>query len=151
MRRKPRWKPHPHKCPKCSRHFRCMETACSGKANARRFCSRHRLLKRLAAAILCLAATLAPAGAAATRRNIELVPNPEWCRAGYRCLTINDYAEITVVSMELERDMRLAQLKTRRLGCVIGAGIGISGAVTVDWGVRSVPAAHLGVTCGVRF
>jgi hypothetical protein len=107
-------------------------------------------MKTAVLGILLLAAWTT-ARAAATKETVALSPNPEWCKQGYRCLTIAEYADMTVIKIHLETDLAAAKAKARWLGCVIGAGVGISGVATVDYSVKTAPAAHLGVTCGLRF
>lgn len=89
---------------------------------------------------------------AADSKPIVLAPNPEWCRPGYRCLTIDDYAAMTVVKVNLEERVSKLQSRARHfgLGCSVGPGLGL--VVDADLHTRLVPSA-VGATCGatVRF
>ena len=114
-------------------------------------------------AYLCLLATLwlsggtlrADSGTASTPASASAPP----CPSVYECylkgtvvvFTIRQAADVDRQLIMLERDLVVAQARYRRLGCVVGGGLGVSVVATDEFEVRAAPAGHVGVTCGWRF
>ena len=100
-------------------------------------------------AILLLALTLPALAAPASE------PQPPWCKPGWACVRVEELAERTAIVWELRADLARSKAKQRRLGGVLGCGLGLSGVVVespID-GMRfeTAPAVHCGYTFGWRF
>lgn len=67
------------------------------------------------------------------------------------CLTIQEGADVRLREIDLREALTIAKVRARRFGCVVGVGGGVSAVVTPEWDVETAPAAHVGVTCGLRF
>lgn len=110
-------------------------------------------LRRLLVAGILLVALATPALAAPEATpSSEQPPN---CPKGYVCLLVEELAESTAVVWELRADLARSKAKQRRLGGVLGCGLGLSGVVVespID-GMRfeTAPAVHCGLTYGFRF
>lgn len=62
------------------------------------------------------------AASAAEMSGFTPSPQPEWCRPGFRCLTVADYAKMTEIKIQLQTDLNVAHIKARRFGGVVGCG-----------------------------
>ena len=76
---------------------------------------------------------------------------PGWCQSGYVCVPTIEIAEDAEYHYELQLAIVDLKRRARRVGCVVGVGGGVSGVVTEDWSLNAAPAAHIGITCGLRF
>jgi len=107
-------------------------------------------MKRLPVAVILSVAAISFATAAPANE-----PQPPWCQKGYACLRVEELAERTAVVWELRSELARSKSKQRRLGGVLGCGLGVSGVVVespID-GLRfeTAPAVHCGMTWGLRF
>lgn len=77
---------------------------------------------------------------------LKLAPNPEWCRPGYRCLSISDYGAMTEIKIHLEEKLKIEKAGSRHfgIGCAVGPSLGI--AVDENLNAHFVPT--VAVTCG---
>ena len=106
-----------------------------------------RRMKRpaLTIALLALCAT---AAAASSKDAIDLSPNPQWCRAGYRCLSLKDFAAMTLLKVQLEDQIGVLKSKRHLLGLHLTCGLGVAGIVDADYNARLLPAGYCGVGYG---
>jgi hypothetical protein len=97
-------------------------------------------------AILCLLAG-GPVFGAETKP--LLADNPEWCRAGFRCITIRDYAAMTLIKIDLETEVSVLKAKRKRaLGIHATCGLGVAVVATEDWNAKAAPAGYCGIGYG---
>ena len=104
-------------------------------------------------AAVIFAASLGAATAAPTASSER---GPSGCPPGvdprrFVCFSIDEEADRQVKIALLERDLKLARVKGKRVGCVAGAGLGVAGVVDEEFNLRAVPGVTVGVTCGWRF
>lgn len=106
-------------------------------------------MKRLAAAVI-LSLALGRVAVAAEAKGFTPAPNPDWCHPGFRCLTILDYAKMTEIKIQLQTDLNVAKIKTRRWGGVLGCGPTVALSVA-DSRVNLGSAIGCGAFLGLRF
>lgn len=107
-------------------------------------------IMRLVLAIVLLALSNI-AGAATQSDLLDLQPNPEWCRPGYRCLQLKDYASMTLmyVKTQDERDaLRLRVKAGRSLRMHLTCGLGVAGVIDTDYNAKLLPAGYCGLGWG---
>lgn len=99
--------------------------------------------------LILLRASSGTAFAAETKPETTLdpKPNPDWCHPRFRCLTIEDYAEMTVIKLNLAEALRKEKTRARHFGFGCTIGPGIATVVDPDYHVHLVPS-NLTIACG---
>jgi hypothetical protein len=97
-------------------------------------------------------APLTPANAA-TSSGFKPKPQPADCPKNadgtwkYRCLDPDDYAEMTIIKINLQEEIARLKASSRHFG--IGCAIGPSVGLTVDENLNSHLVPSIGATCGL--
>jgi len=113
---------------------------------------RHLVGVLLALVILCLAPLTT--AVAAPLKGFRPKPQPADCPKNadgtwkYRCLDPDDYAQMTIIKINLEEEVKKLKASSRHfgLGCTLGPGLGL--VVDEDLTTHIVPNA-VGVNCGL--
>lgn len=84
---------------------------------------------------------------AASSNGFKPAPQPEWCHPGYRCLTIDDYARMTTIKIDLQEEVKKLKASSRHFGfgCVLGPSVGF----TVDENLNTHLVPSVAATCGL--
>ena len=104
-------------------------------------------MKRAVLTIASLA-LCATAAAAAPKDAVDLSPNPSWCQAGYRCLSLKDFAAMTLLKVQLEDQIGVLKSRRHLLGFHLTCGLGVAGIVDADYDAKLLPAGYCGVGWG---
>jgi hypothetical protein len=76
---------------------------------------------------------------------LKLSPNPDWCKAGYRCLPITEYGEMTKIKVDLETSLKSMAHHPFGFGCAIGPSVGF----VVDQNLNAKMIPSMSATCGL--
>ncbi len=99
-------------------------------------------------ALLLSIAALGVGSTVASDNSIVVPPNPPGCPAGYRCIPIPVYAQMTAIKVRLEDRVAEFEARKRVVRWHVGCGPVAAGIVTPDYDAKVVPSIACGLLWG---
>ena len=109
-----------------------------------------RRLRRFSCVLLCAISCMISTTMISASQNNGPSEPPVKCPKGYVCLSLEVATLTDVKLVELDRDLKLAKAKSKRLGGVLGCGVGV-GLQVEDGDTTFDATPFCGVVWGWRF